>query len=127
MSTDDYNSLKYVADDDYYRYDEYYPSRHYSYNVTWRIVSGLNKYPDDVEPNWTNRGACKREEIDQTTWIARSEIHESEYAWPQTYDEYENCGQIGEMPERQLYIFNFRVSPILIIWPISAFEIITSP
>ena len=43
MSTDEENSLaideeKLIGnvDSDYYRYDYYYPSRHYSYNVTGR-------------------------------------------------------------------------------------------
>ena len=64
MSTDVENSLSSVADDDYYRYDYYYPSRHYSYNVTGRIENSWSaEYPDNIEPVWTNRGACKREEI----------------------------------------------------------------
>ena len=94
MSTDVENSI--VADDDYYRYDYYYPSRHYSYNVTWRIDAGRTNYPDDIEPVWTNRGACAREEINKSTWISKTTLHESLYG-PETYNEYENCGQIGEI------------------------------
>ena len=96
MSTDVENSLSSVADDDYYRYDYYYPSRHYSYNVTGRIENSWSaEYPDNIEPVWTNRGACKREEINPSTWISKTELHESLYG-PETYNEYENCGQVGE-------------------------------
>ena len=72
------------------------PSRHYSYNVTWRIDAGRTNYPDDIEPVWTNRGACAREEITKSTWISKTTLHESLYG-PETYNEYENCGQIGEI------------------------------
>ena len=96
MSTDVENSLNSVADDDYYRYDYYYPSRHYSYNVTWRIESGRAEYPDETKPVWTNRGSCKREEISKSTWISKTELHEALYGYPrpQTYYEYEDCGQV---------------------------------
>ena len=98
MSTDEENSLANVADNDYYRYDYYYPSRHYSYNVTGRIDRGYGQYPDEIEPVWTDRGACKREEVDKSTWISKSELHESLYGRVETYNEYENCGQVREIP-----------------------------
>ena len=46
-----------------------------------------------IEPVWTNRGACKREELNPSTWISKTELHESLYG-PETYNEYENCGQV---------------------------------
>ena len=74
------------------------PSRHYSYNKTWSIDAGppYTQYPDDTEPVWTNRGACTREEINKSTWISKTNFAKSPWPYgPQTYNEYENCGQVG--------------------------------
>jgi len=88
MSTDEKNTIP--TSDDYYRYDYYYPSRHYGYNLTgWQDWKGFADYPDDVDPVWTDRGACKRTESDELTWISESD---------HTHDEYERCGQIYNCP-----------------------------
>ena len=98
MSTDVENSLGFLAYTEDYRYDYYYPTRHYSYNVTgWIENSWVREYPDNIEPVWKNRGACKKEEINPSTWISKTVFHETEYGAVYTYNELEDCGQGGEI------------------------------